>query len=55
MTLAQKFVAKDMIDDIISRYGFEAKETIDFCKLVEENWDKVIPADIGIAYMELVD
>ena len=45
-----KINKEQMIDNVIRRYGFEVKETIDFCFLCETDNEKVIAEE----YLRLI-
>ena len=46
-------ILENMMDRIIRKYGFEAAETIAFCRLVEIK-DKVFSAEIGRQFKKLM-
>lgn len=50
----KEYILNTLKDNVIRKYGFEAKESIEFCELVEKE-DKVFSAKIGNKYRELME
>ena len=47
-------ILKNMMDKVIRKYGFEAAETIQFCRLVETE-DKAFSAKTGAEFKKLME
>ena len=47
-------ILENMMDKVIRKYGFEAAETIQFCRLAETE-DKAFSAKIGAEFKKLME